>query len=172
MGLCKIVWNDIVPADNYKEEEAHKIPDHVRNYHKFFEGMTGMKLNEKKMLEQSERVYQLQRILNRFLGYGTREHDRMPYRGMGPVTEKEYESRVDRYDKQLKELVDVNPEGKSTEEKMKLLRTYREDQYNKVVDAAYDRRGWTRNGIPKVSRLKDLGIDLPQIVDVVKDRQD
>lgn len=32
MGLCKIVWNDVTPANNKTQPEAHKIPEHVDNY--------------------------------------------------------------------------------------------------------------------------------------------
>jgi aldehyde:ferredoxin oxidoreductase len=167
MGLCKIVWNDIVPADNALTDEPHKIPEHVNNYFKFFQGMTGNELDEEKMLDQSARVYNLQRIMNRLLGFGTRKDDYMPYRGMGPVTMEEYESRADRYDKQLKEIVGVDPAGKGTSEKMKILRAHREDQYEKVMDAIYRRRGWTRNGVPTIERLKELGIDRPELVSIV-----
>lgn len=173
MGLCKVVWNDVVPADNYLEkEEAHKIPDHVRNYWKFFEGMTGIELDEEKMLDQSARVYNLQRAMSRMLGFGKRKDDIIPYRAMGPVTEEEYESRRERYDKHLKELVHIDPEGKSTGEKMKILRKYREGQYEKLIETVYRRRGWTKDGVPKISRLKELGIDLPRIVDMVKNDQE
>ena len=34
---------------------------------------------------------------------GLRKHDAIPYRSMGPVTEEEYLSRQERYDKQLVE---------------------------------------------------------------------
>jgi aldehyde:ferredoxin oxidoreductase len=171
-GLCKIIWNDVVPADNYKEKEAHKIPDHVRNYQKFFEGMTGIPLDEKAMLDQSARVYNLQRVLGRLLGFGTRKDDRVPYRAMGPVTKEEYESRAERYDKQLKEIIGVDPVGKSTGEKMQILRRHREEQYEKLMDSVYERRGWTKNGVPKIERLKELGIDLPEIVEIVKNDQE
>jgi len=173
MGLCKVVWNDVVPADNYLEkEEAHKIPDHVRNYWKFFEGMTGIELDEEKMLDQSARVYNLQRAMSLMLGFGKRKDDIIPYRAMGPVTEEEYESRRERYDKHLKELVHIDPEGKSTGEKMNILRKYREGQYEKLIETVYRRRGWTKDGVPKISRLKELGIDLPRIVDMVKNDQE
>jgi aldehyde:ferredoxin oxidoreductase len=168
MGLCKIVWNDIVPADNATQKEAHKIPEHVDNYWKFFEGLTGIELDEQKMLEQSARVYNLQRILCRKLGFGTRKDDMVPYRAVGPVTAEEYESRADRYDGQLEELVGVDPAGKSTEEKMKLLRAYREEQYQKLADAVYKRRGWTGDGVPRIETLEALGIDLPELVEVIE----
>jgi len=172
MGLCKIIWNDIVPANNKFEKEAAKIPEHVNNYFKFFEGMTGKELNEQKMLLQSARVYNLQRIMNLMLGFGTREHDTMPYRAKGPVTKEEYVSRAERYDKQLKEILGVDPEGKSTEEKMAILRKYREEQYEKVTDAVFKRRGWTKNGVPTIERLKELGIDLPELIEIIKNHQE
>ncbi len=171
LGLCKIVWNDITPADNktkYPPQVAAKIPEHVENYWKFFEGMTGIKVDEAKMIEQSERVYNLQRILCILLGYGTRKDDYPPMRAVGPVTPEEYESRSERYDKQLKELIGVDPEGKSVEEKLNILRKYRYEQYDKVMEAAYKRKGWTMNGIPTIERLKKLQIDLPELVEIVK----
>lgn len=172
-GLCKIVWNDVVPANNrsFPPKQAAKIPEHVENYFAFYEGMTGQPLDEQKMLDQSARVYNLQRCLSVLLGKGKREDDMPPYRAVGPVTREEYESRAERYDKQLREVVGVDPSAMSLEEKMRVLRAYREDQYAKVTDAAYQRRGWTKNGVPKVERLKELGIDLPEIVRIVEPHQ-
>jgi aldehyde:ferredoxin oxidoreductase len=172
LGLCKIVWNDVVPADNFRQKEAHKIPDHVHNYWKFFEGMTGTPLDEDGMLDQSARVYNLQRVLCRLLGAGTRSGDAIPYRAMGPVTKEEYESRAERYDKQLREILKVDTAGKTTGEKMALLRAHREAQYEKLIDTVYRRRGWTRNGVPTIARLKELGIDLPEIVEIVRQDQE
>ncbi|MDD3050195.1 MAG: aldehyde ferredoxin oxidoreductase C-terminal domain-containing protein [Candidatus Cloacimonetes bacterium] len=173
MGLCKIVWNDVSPADNkkYPPQIAAKIPEHVENYWKYFEGMTGIALDEKKMLDQSARVHNLQKIMSIMLGYGQRENDIPPYRAVGPVTEEEFFSREDRYNKQLKEIIGVDPEGKTVEEKMAIIRKYRYEQYNKVTDAAFERRGWTKEGVPKIERLKELGIDLPELVNIVKDLQ-
>ena len=92
----------------------------------------------------------------------------MPYRAMGPVTVEEYESRQDRYDQQLKELLGYNPEGKTTEEKIKVMRDYRYDQYEKLTDAVYKRRGWTPNGVPTKEHLKEIGMDLPELLEVVE----
>lgn len=171
MGLCKIVWNDIVPADNKQQKDAHKIPGHVRNYFEFFGGLTGMDLDEQKMLDQSARVHNLQRVMCKMLGFGTREHDRVPYRAMGPVTREEYESRQERYDAQLRDVVGVDPAGRSTEEKMALLREFRVSQYEKLSDVVYARRGWTADGVPTVERLRELGIDLPRLVEIVSDER-
>ena len=43
------------------------------------------------------------------MGKGTREYDSLPYRAVGPVTVEEYESRRERYDKQLREKAGVDP---------------------------------------------------------------
>jgi len=61
-----------------------------------------------------------------------REHDIVPYRAVGPATKEEYESRMERYDKQLKEKLGIDPTGKSTEEKRAILRKYREAEYEKA----------------------------------------
>ena len=76
------------------------------------------------------------------------------------------------YDAQLKDVVKVDPNGKSTEEKITILRKYREKQYDTLVDVVYKRRGWTKNGVPTLDRLKELGIDLPEIVEIVKADQE
>ena len=40
-GLCKVIWNDVTPADNARTAEPAKIPEHVQNYVEFFAGVTG-----------------------------------------------------------------------------------------------------------------------------------
>jgi len=102
------------------------------------------------------------------MGFGTREHDDVPYRSVGPVTKEEYESRTDRYDKQLEEKVGYNPEGKSTEEKMAVLKEYRQSEYEKLKDAVYKRRGWNSNGVPTLQKIKKLGIDFPDVIELTK----
>ena len=99
--------------------------------------------------------------------YGTRAQDTLPYRAVGPVTKEEYESRSERYDKQLKEKVGIDLAGKSTEEKIVALRKYREGEYEKLKDAVYKRRGWSSNGVPTIKKVKTLGIDFPDVIDVL-----
>ncbi|MHC4663076.1 MAG: aldehyde ferredoxin oxidoreductase family protein [Planctomycetota bacterium] len=167
-GLCKLPWNDVTPADNPETNEPNKVPEHVDNYVKLFNGVTGMNITKEKIIIQSKRVYDFQRVFNLRLGRGLRKFDAQPYRAAGPVTKEEYESRADRYDKQLKEIVGFDPEGKSTEEKIAALRKYKESQYEQLMDAVYKRRGWTENAVPKIETLKETGMDYPEVVEVVK----
>ena len=174
MGLCKLPWNDIEPADNrtkHKGIEAAKVPEHVENYANLFAGVTGTEVTPADIIRQSERVYNFQRTFNVRMGFGTRKHDAIPYRSAGPVTVEEYESRADRYDAVLRDAVGVDPTGMKTSDKVKALRTYREAQYEKLIDAVYARRGWTNDGVPTLAKLKELGIDFPDVVAVVAKHQ-
>jgi len=167
-GLCKLPWNDISPENNKETDEPAKVPEHVENYTWIHEGVTGKPTTIDDLLLQSERVYNFQKIFAIRMGRIGREHDYPPYRAMGPVTPEEYESRVERYDNQLMELVGIKPEKYSTVEKISLLRNYREKQYELLLDAVYERRGWDNNSIPTIEKTRELGIDLPEVIDVIQ----
>ncbi|MBN2147851.1 MAG: aldehyde:ferredoxin oxidoreductase [Anaerolineales bacterium] len=168
-GLCKLPWNDIVPESNKTAAEPNKFPEHIENYTWLYEGVTGEKATVDTFIEQSEKVYNFQRIFNLRMGYGKRQDDYPPYRAVGPVTEKEYLSRVERYDKSLREDVGLNIDGMSTAEKVAALRKYREDRYEQLVDAVYKRRGWASNGVPTLETLQRLDLaKYPDVVALVK----
>ena len=172
VGLCKLPWNDVEPSNNAETDEPAKVPEHVDNYVTIYSAVTDKPFSKEEMIRMSERVYNFQRIFNLRRGYGMRAHDAQPYRAAGPVTNEEYESRAERYDTQMKDLIGIDPEGKTTAEKKAITRNYREDQYEKLLDAVYLRRGWTSNGVPKISHLEDLGMDLPELIEVIKPHQE
>lgn len=170
-GFCKLCWNDVEPEDNAKHAEPNKVPEHVDNYVTIFKAVTGREFDKEEMIKMSERVYNFQKIFNIRLGFGTREYDKQPYRAAGPVTAGEYLSRQERYDKQLVEKMGLDPSKMTLEEKMAKQREYREDQYEKLLDAVYFRRGWNKNGVPTIEHLKKIGMDLPELIEVVKPLQ-
>ncbi len=167
-GLCKLPWNDIEPADNALTDEPAKVPEHVANYVALFSGTTGVEVTKEDLITMSERVYNFQRVFNLRMGHGLRADDAIPYRSAGPVTAEEYESRAERYDKQLREKAGIDPAGMSTAEKVAATRKWREAQYESLLDAVYKRRGWTPNGVPTLETLRKLEIDFPEVVAVVK----
>ncbi|MHA1488851.1 MAG: aldehyde ferredoxin oxidoreductase family protein [Promethearchaeota archaeon] len=181
-GLCKLPWNDVVSEKNYelpiKDPETGeliqaKVLYHVEWYAKYFTAMTGKHSTIDDLIKDSERVYNFQRIFNIRQGKGLREHDsNMPYRAMGPVTILEYESRQERYDAQLKDILGVGPSGKSTKKKIKILRRYREDQYTNLQDAVYEKRGWTQGGCPTIELVKELGIDYEDVINIITPHQE
>jgi aldehyde:ferredoxin oxidoreductase len=168
LGLCKLPWNDITPINNKYEAEPAKIPEHVQNYFDIYEGVLGERHDEASMVLQSERVYTYQRIFILRMGSGQRKHDTPPARSLGPITLSEYLSREERYDSQLKDIIGVDPTGKSAGEKMEIIMKYRRDQFEKLVDAVYLRRGWTPDGIPKLEKLIEIGMELPELVQTVR----
>jgi aldehyde:ferredoxin oxidoreductase len=167
-GLCKLPWNDITPANNAETDEPAKVPEHVENYVNLFVGTTGRQATKEDLITMSEGVYNFQRVFNVRMGSGLREQDAIPYRAMGPVTREEYESRAERYDRQLTELVGIDPVGMNVDEKVAALREYREDQYEQLLDAVYKRRGWTAQGVPTLATLQRLKIDFPELIEVVE----
>jgi len=167
-GLCKLPWNDIVPEDNKDSAEPAKVMKHVQWYAEYFSAVTGVKATPDALISASEAVYNFQRIFNLKMGCGRREHDRIPYRAVGPVTAEEYESRQERYDKQLVEKYAVDISGKETAEKLAVLRKLREQEYEQLQDAVYKRRGWTPDGIPTLETVRRLGIDFPEVLEVLK----
>ena len=54
-------------------------------------------------------------------------------------------------------------------DKVAVLRKLREDQYELLKDAVYERRGWTPNGIPTLKTVKRLGIDFPAVLEILKE---
>ncbi len=53
---------------------------------------------------------------------------------------------------------------------MKMLRNYRESQYEKLCDAVYKCKGWDTNGVPTLETVKKK-IDFPEIVELIKSHQ-
>ncbi len=159
-GLCKLPWNDIEPANNAQTIEPSKVPEHVQNYVEYQNAMTGWNVTKEELILQSERCYNWQRAMNVWMGRGQRKDDWIPFRSMGPVTEMEYVSRKERYDKQLIDKLNFSQkdtEKMSVPEKLQVLYEFRRNQYEKLTDAVYYRRGWTPNGIPTPQKMKQLG---------------
>jgi aldehyde:ferredoxin oxidoreductase len=174
-GLCKLPWNDVEPANNAETDDPAKVPEHVQNYVDYQNAMTGWNVDKNELILQSERCYNWQRAMNVWMGRGRRKDDWIPYRSMGPVTEMEYQSRKERYDKQLIEKLGMEKsevEKMSTPEKIKTLYDYRQDQYQKLADAVYHRRGWTPNGVPTPQKMKQLGFKDEEMLDMLQNAID
>jgi aldehyde:ferredoxin oxidoreductase len=170
-GLCKLPWNDVEPANNAETDEPAKVPEHVQNYVDYQNAMTGWHVDKRGLILQSERCYNWQRAMNVWLGRGRRKDDWIPYRSMGPVTEMEYLSRKDRYDSQLVKLLGLaeeKVENMTVKEKIAMLYDHRHNQYQKLADAVYYRRGWTPNGVPTPQKMKQLGMYDPRMLKILQ----
>ncbi|MFA5102256.1 MAG: aldehyde ferredoxin oxidoreductase C-terminal domain-containing protein [Candidatus Thermoplasmatota archaeon] len=172
-GLCKLPWNDIEPADNAQTAEPSKVPEHVQNYVEYQNAMTGWNVTKEDLILQSERCYNWQRAMNVWMGRGQRKDDWIPFRAMGPVTEMEYLSRKERYDSQLTEKLGFSQkkvEAMTVEEKLNALYEFRREQYEKLTDAVYYRRGWTPNGVPTPQKMKQLGFTDKKMLKMLQEK--
>ncbi|MDR3254480.1 MAG: aldehyde:ferredoxin oxidoreductase [Synergistaceae bacterium] len=170
VGLCKLPWNDIEPENNhtkYKGIEAAKVPEHVQNYVDIYNAVTGKSIVKEDLITMSERVYNFERIFNLRMGKGTRAWHNCPDRALGPVFEDEWNARPDYFDEKLKKS-GVEPEDMPVKEKIIKLRKHRRGQWENLVDAVYKRRGWNRNGIPTLETIHRLGIDYPDVVELLE----
>ena len=68
---------------------------------------------------------------------------------------------------QIEQRIDDALARMTLQEKMKIHREYRESQYESLLDAVYHRRGWNKNGVPTIEHLKRIGMDLPELIEVV-----
>ena len=174
-GLCKLPWNDIEPADNAQTEDPSKVLEHIQNYVEYQNAMTGWNVTKEDLILQSERCYNWQRAMNVWMGRGQRKDDWIPFRAMGPVTEMEYVSRKKRYDKQLIEKLrksSKDVEKMPIPERLKILYEFRRNQYQKLTDAVYYRRGWTPNGVPTPQKMKQLGFTDKKMLKMLQDKID
>lgn len=168
VGLCKMPWADIAPEDNHLKPHPFRFQEHVDNYVALFEAVTGEAFSEEELLKQSERIHNLQRLLNIRMGVYGSDTDRPPYRAMGPVTDEEYLSRESHYDKQLSEERGLNPKKMSLPAKVAALRGCREELYAQLQQAVYEERGWNSEGIPTPETLARLGITSADAMNLIK----
>lgn len=167
-GLCKLPWNDIVPNDNKYTDEPAKVKKHVEWYADFYSAVVGKKITPDELIFMSEKVYNFQRLFNLRMDFGTSDYDEIPYRAMGPATAEEYESRQEEYDKKFLEKDSIDVSDWSVEERVRIMRMANEYEYKKLKKAVYKRRGWTKNGIPTMATVKRLGIDFPEVLELLK----
>ena len=151
----------------YKGIEAAKVPEHIQNYLDIYEAITGKHLTRDGLIEQSEKVYNFERIFNLRMGKGTAKYHEAPDRGLGPVWEDEWNARPDYFDGKLREFGE-STEGLSVREKIDLLQKHRREQWEMLKMAVYKRRGWNKNGIPTLETAHRLGIDYPDVVELLK----
>jgi len=169
-GVCKLPWNDVEPVDNrirYKGIEAAKVPEHVQNYIDVYNAVTGGNLTKESMITNSEKVYNFERLFNLRLGHGTRKCHNIPDRALGPVFPDEWNARAEYFESKLKE-AGIDGNGLSIEQKIEKLLAFRRTEWGKLVDAVFKRRGWDNNGVPTLETVKRLGIDTPEIVELIR----
>jgi aldehyde:ferredoxin oxidoreductase len=157
-GLCKLPWIDV------RNPEAAATPEPAKNlptlayYVDYLNGTTGSHKSLQDVLDDSERLQLLQKLINLRQGKGTRASDQIPLRAMGPVYLNEYQSRSEYYDKWLQENDGNSQLPERPEQRLNLLIEKRAKAYQQLCDIVYEKKGYTSKGIPKRETVNRFGL--------------
>jgi aldehyde:ferredoxin oxidoreductase len=157
-GLCKLPWIDVRHPEAANTEHPAKNLPTLAHYVKYLNATTGSSKTLQDILEDSERLYILQKLINLRQGKGTRASDQIPLRAMGPAYFDEYESRAEYYDDWLQEQLGADKVPASPEQRHKLLMEKRVQVYQQLCDVVYEEKGFTSEGIPKREAVKKFGL--------------
>ncbi|MEW6355108.1 MAG: aldehyde ferredoxin oxidoreductase C-terminal domain-containing protein [Planctomycetota bacterium] len=157
-GLCKLPWIDVRNPEAAKTPEPAKNTPTLAHYVAYLNATTGSKKTLQDVLDDSERLYVLQKLVNVRQGKGTRASDQIPLRAMGPAFLNEYEAREAYYDERLKEQLGDGKLPDRIEERHRLLMQKRIEAYQRLCDVVYEEKGFTSDGIPKRETVEKFGL--------------
>jgi aldehyde:ferredoxin oxidoreductase len=157
-GLCKLPWIDVRNPEAASTAEPAKNLPTLAYYVNYLNATTGSNKKLQDILDDSERLYILQKLINLRQGKGTRASDQIPLRAMGPAYLNEYEFRAEYYDEWLQKQLGDGSIPASIEERHKLLLEKRMQAYQKLCDIVYAEKGFTSEGIPKRETVSKFGL--------------
>jgi len=158
VGLCKLPWIDVRHPEAAGTENPAQNQPTLRYYLQYFNCTVGSKRSFQDLLDDSERLYLLQKLINLRHGKGTRSSDQIPLRAMAPAFYNEYEARADYYDAWLKDRLGEKPIPADPEERHKLVIGLRQEAYEQLCEAVYKEKGFTPDGIPLPETVEKFGL--------------
>ncbi len=168
VGLCKLPWIDVRHPEAASTEDPSKNHPSLSYYVDYMNATTGSQKTMEDLLEDSERLYMLQKLINLRHGKGTREHDQIPERAMGPAFPNEYQAREEYYDQWLKEQLGLHELPAALEERHRLLMQLRQKAYSKLCDVVYEEKGYSLDGIPLPETVEKLRLLDRQALDLLQ----
>jgi aldehyde:ferredoxin oxidoreductase len=159
VGLCKLPWIDVRHPDAAKTDNPSQNQPTLQHYVEYMNATTGANKTVQDILDDSERLQLLQKMINLRQGRGTRKHDQIPLRAMGPAYFNEYTARQDYYDNWLKQQLGENDSLPDTPEaRHEALMKLRQEAYQNLCDAVYQEKGYTPNAVPLPETLERFGL--------------
>ena len=113
--------------------------EELKDMTKYYTLATGIKMTPEELKQAGERINNLARVINIREGKGTREYDTLPPKIM---------------------TVPIPDEGVAKGA------CVNQKEFDIGLDDYYEVRGWTKEGIPTVEKLKELGLD--DLIPIVK----
>lgn len=158
VGLCKLHWIDVRHPEAANTDNPAQNQPTLAYYVEYFNGTVGTNKSLQDILNDSERLQLLQKLINLRHGKGTRASDQIPLRAMGPAFYNEYEARAEYYDGWLKENLDGKELPADPRERHRLLMQLRQEAYQELCDSVYKEKGYTREGVPLPETLERFGL--------------
>ncbi|HEX7364733.1 MAG TPA: aldehyde ferredoxin oxidoreductase C-terminal domain-containing protein [Dehalococcoidia bacterium] len=148
-GLCKLPWIDVRNPEAAGTAEPSKNIPTLEYYVAYLNATTGSHKTLQDVLDDSERLYILQKLINLRHGKGTRASDQIPQRAIGPAYFNEYEVRAEYYDEWLQQQLGDGKVPATPEQRHNLLMEKRIEAYQNLCDIVYEKKGFTSEGIPR-----------------------
>ncbi len=167
VGLCKLPWIDVRHPDAAKTDNPAKNFPSLEYYVRYLNATVGCNKTLDDLLNDSERLYILQKMINLRHGKGTRSYDQIPLRAMGPAFFNEYEDRREYYDQWLQENINGHEMPVDPADRHKLLLKIRNDAYQNLSDTVYSLKGFSPEGVPLPSTLERLDLMDAQAKDLL-----
>jgi aldehyde:ferredoxin oxidoreductase len=168
VGLCKLPWIDVRHPDAAKTENPAQNMPTLNYYAGYLNATVGTEKGVEDILEDSERLQLLQKLINLRQGKGTREYDQIPLRAMGPVFINEYEARAEYYDAWLEEQAGSGSLPEEMEAKHGMLMELRQKAFQQLCDSVYQEKGYTPEGVPLPETLERFALLDEQALELLK----
>ena len=154
VGLCKLPWIDVRHPDAGKTSNPAQNQPTLAYYVKYLNATVGCNKTLQDVLDDSERLQILQKLINVRQGKGTRSSDLIPLRAMGPAYMNEYETRAEYYDTWLKEQIGDGSLPDEKEERHRLIIELRQKAFQNLCDAVYQEKGYNLDAVPLPETVK------------------
>lgn len=159
VGLCKLPWIDVRHPEAAKTDNPSQNQPTLEYYAQYYGATIGEKKTVQDILNDSERLHLLQKMINLRQGKGSRAFDQIPLRAMGPAYFNEYQSRSDYYDEWLKEHLGKGENLPPTlEERHQALLKLRLSAYQKLCDEVYKAKGYNAEAVPMRETLEKFDL--------------
>ncbi len=158
VGLCKLPWIDVRHPEAANGNNPAQNQPTLQYYVQYLNATVGCKKTLQDVLDDSERLQILQKLINLRQGKGTRSSDLIPLRAMGPAYLDEYETRTDYYDTWLKEQIGEEKFPDAKEDRHGLIIDLRKKAYQSLCDVVYKEKGYNSDAVPLPETVKKFDL--------------
>ena len=169
VGLCKLPWIDVRHPEAGRTDNPAQNQPTLAYYVKYLNATVGWDKRLQDILDDSERLQLLQKLINLRQGKGTRSSDQIPMRAMGPAYFNEYEARADYYDDWLRAQRGEDGLPDDLAARHGMIIELREQAYQQLCDAVYREKGYTPDGVPLLETLERFDILDDQALALLKE---